>query len=192
MAQTNKVFEKGEFIRYINKPTSFGIFEGIDLDPTMKYAKKWSMVLFFDPSKYCQNEDGGGYSSKPVLEVAKGANPCPKTIDTDKEDYSWRICTPTEKKECIEKLAEFGLEWDEENMELVDIMTREILHKVFIPKIEYNGEIVKPVCHEFKKIMKKYVIAENKPTYTNYGGYTGCHSPYYNGRYSEYDEYGWD
>lgn len=191
MTQINRNFEKGDFIKYTNKPESFGIFEGIDLDPSMKYAKKWSMVLYFDPSKYCQKESGG-WGSVPVLELPKDGKPCPKTIDTLKEDYSWKICSPEEKRNCIEKLAEYGLEWDEENMTLVDTETGEIIHKVFVPKIEYNGEVVKPMQEQFKEMIKKYVINENKPTYTTYNSNLGHHTPYYGRRYDDYDEYGWD
>lgn len=189
-------FSKGEFIRYINKPASFGIFEGVDLDPTMKYTKKWSLVIFFDPSKYCQDADGK-WDTRPVIELGKDGKPCPKSVDTMKEDYSWKICTPIEKKAAIEKLAEFGLEWDEEEMTLTDVQTGEILHKVIVPKIEYNGELIKPIRGEFKEMIKNYVINENKPTYsstypTTYGaggyGQRHMHSPYYN-EYGEYEDY---
>lgn len=191
MEEIKKIFERGDFVRYINKPNSFGIYEGIDLDPSMKYTKKYSLVLFFDPSKYGQHGDGGGWSSKPVMELPSDDKPCPKTIDTDKEDYSWRLCRPTEIEDAIKKMAEFNLEWDKETMSLIDTETGEIIHKVVVPKLEYKGNIIKPICEKFKKIIKKYVIKENKPNY-GYGGYNGYagHSPYYS-QYDYEQEY-WD
>ena len=63
--------------------------------------------------------------------------------------------------------------------------TGEIVHKIIIPKIEYNGETIKPICEEYKSKLKKSIIDKAKPNYRvnpQYG---------YNG-YDPYDEENWD
>lgn len=184
MEETKKIFNKGDFIKNINKPKAFGIFEGIDLDPSMKYSKKYSLVVYFDPSKYCKDEDGPGWSSRPVLDITQNGVPCEKTIDTLKEDYSWRVCNDEEKQQAIEKLEEYNLYWDEEIMSLVDKESGEILHKMIIPKLEYHGEVIKPIQIEFKSLLKNYIKKENKPSYStsynnNFSRGTYPHSHYY-------------
>lgn len=192
MDTINNFFEKGEFIKYTNKPSSFAIYEGINLDPSLVYTKKLSLALHYDPSRYCQDEEGGGWSTRPVMEYAKDEQPCPKIIDTDKEDYSWKKCTAKEKKECIEKLAEYNLEWDEENMQLIDVKTGNVLHKIYIPKIEYNGETIKPICQDFKDKIKKHIIDSNKPKYTSYSNQNTYpyNQPYYGRHHGCYED--WD
>lgn len=157
-----KIFNKGDFLKYENKPGSFVIFEGIDLMPTYQYTKKLSVAAHFDPSKYCENENGVGWGTRPFLEVAKSNKPCEKTIDTFEEDYFWKICTEAEKAAAIEKLRAYGYEWDDETLSIIDIETGEIVHKIIVPKLEYNGDIIKPMCNEFKDLLKDFVISKNK------------------------------
>lgn len=187
--EEKREFKKGDFIRSKSKPASFAIFEGIDLNPSYTYSKRYTVAAFFDPDKYCQNENGCGWSSRPVLEVATKTKPCEKTVDTLKEDYSWVICTEKEKEVAIKVLLDHGFEWNEELLSLIDIESGEIVHKVIIPKLEYKGNIIKPITDKFKMLLRSYTEKENKPNY-NYGrnydnGYGYNYSSY--GRYNDYD-----
>jgi len=194
-----KTFNKGDFVKYstyngaTDNKVTFGIFEGVDLAPEYQYTKKFSLAAYYDSYKYCSNLDNGvGWGYAPSLDVATKEKPCEKTIDTLEEDSWWSLCTPIEKKNAIEILASYGYEWNEELLALVDTNTGEIVHKIIIPKIEYNGETIKPICKEYKSKLKKSIIDKSKPTYG--GGYHGnpqygCYG--YNG-YDPYDEENWD
>ena len=192
-----KTFNKGDFVKYTtytsDNRVTFGIFEGVDLAPEYQYTKKFSLAAYYDSYKYCSNLDNGvGWGYAPSLDVATKEKPCEKTIDTLEEDSWWSLCTPLEKKNAIEILASYGYEWNEELLALVDTSTGEIVHKIIIPKIEYNGETIKPICQEYKSKLKKSIIDKSKPTYS--GGYRGNpqYGNYgYNG-YDPYDEENWD
>lgn len=191
MELIKRKFEKGDFLKYENKPSSFAIFEGVDLMPSYQYTKKLSVAAFYDPSKYCENENGIGWSSRPVLEVAKNGKPCEKTLDTYEEDYFWKICTEAEKQDAIEKLLEYGYIWNQDLLALVDVETGEVVHKIIIPKLEYNGDVIKPMCEEHKELLKDFVISKN--TYSYNGGYNNGYGSGHNGycAHGAYEEY-WD
>lgn len=172
-----KTFQKGDFIKYDYKALSFGIFDGEDLMPEFNYAKKYTLALYYDPSKYCQNDDGSGWGSRPVLEVSSFGKHCEKTVDTDKEDNFWKLCSEEEKELALKKMAEYGLRWDEKKLEIIDIGTEKVLYRIKVPKLEYHGEEVKPISKKLKGKLKKYIMGKNKvaTTYPNsryaYGGY---------------------
>jgi hypothetical protein len=188
MEVVKRKFEKGDFLKYENKPGSFVIFEGVDLLPTYQYTKKFSVAAHYDPSKYCENENGVGWSTRPFLEIAKSNKPCEKTLDSLEEDYFWKVCTETEKAAAIQKLRDYGYEWDEESLSIVDMETGEVVHKIIVPKLEYNGDVIKPICDEFKELLTDYVISKN--TYSS--SYGGCNTPYgYQGRDMYENDY-WD
>lgn len=195
-----KTFNKGDFVKYstynstIGNKITFGIFEGVDLAPEYQYTKKFSLVAYYDSYKYCSNlNNDAGWGYAPSLDVATKGKPCEKTIDTLVENSWWSLCTPLEKREAIEILARYGYEWNEELLALVDMSTGEIVHKIITPKIEYNGETIKPICDEYKNKLKKSIVNKAKPSYSgaNYSGNPryGCYG--YNG-YGEYDEDNWD
>lgn len=188
-----KIFNKGDFIKYStynsandNTKFAFGIFEGVDLAPEYQYTKKLSLAAFYDSYKYCNNlnnEVGWGY--KPVLEIASPNKPCEKTIDTVCEDSWWTICTPLEKQRALEILASYGIDWNEEEMTLTNVETGEILHRIIVPKLEYNGDIIKPICNELKSKLRTAVLSKNKASYSS--SYPNQYNAYgYNG-YDEWD-----
>lgn len=180
-----QTFNKGDFLKYTSYSATgadvfrFGIFEGIDLEPSYQYTKKYSLAVFYDGRKYCQEKDGSGWDYRAVLEVTKNGKYCEKTIDTLCEDTWWAICTPEEKERAIRILALYGYEWNEELMSLIDTNTGEVVHKIIVPKLEYKGDTIKPIREDLKNKLKHSVISKN--TYTA--------SPYYHNRYGEYDEY---
>lgn len=193
--ESKKIFNKGDFIKYRSyndddKKVTFGIFEGVDLAPEYQYTKKFSLAAYYDSYKYCRNlNNGTGCGYGPELDIATKEKQCQKTIDTLMEDSWWTLCTPIEKKNAIEILACYGYEWNEEQLALVDINTREIVHKIIIPKIEYNGETIKPICEEYKNKLKMAVKHPHSSTNYRYSpqysyyGYNGC---------DPYDEDNWD
>jgi len=189
-----KIFNKGDFIKYstynsANDSTkfAFGIFEGVDLAPEYQYTKKLSLAAYYDSWKYCNNLDNGvGWGYQPVLEVASQNKPCEKTIDTICEDSWWTVCTPLEKKRALEILAKYGIDWNEEEMTLTNVETGEILHRIIVPKLEYNGDVIKPICNELKTKLKTAVLSKNKTSYSS--SYPNRHNAYgYNG-YDEWED----
>ena len=173
-----RFFQKGDFIKYDYKKESFGIFEGVDLEPSYQYTKKLSLACFYDPLKYAENTDGiGGWSSRPVLEVAKVNKPCDKTIDTVKEDSWWKLCNEEEKEQALKRLAYYGYEWDEKNLQIINAETKQVIYKIISPKLEYNDEEIKPITEESKTLLKQAVISKNSYS-RSYGG-----GGYYQGGY---------
>lgn len=193
-----RAFSKGDFIKYTayngsEGSINFGVFEGVDLAPEYQYTKKYSLALYYDSHKYCNNLDNGvGWGYAPVLEIATNGKEVSKHTDSLVEDSWWSICTPLEKEKAIAILADNGYEWDEENLALVKADTHEIVHKIIVPKIEYNGDMIKPICKELKSKLANAVRNKNKSSYgaTSYRGY-----PYYGycgeGYNPDSDEY-WD
>jgi hypothetical protein len=189
-----KIFNKGDFIKYStynstndNTKFAFGIFEGVDLAPEYQYTKKLSLAAYYDSWKYCSNlNNGDGWGYQPFLEVASQNKPCEKTIDTICEDSWWTVCTPLEKKRALEILASYGIDWDDEEMTLTNVETGEILHRIIVPKIEYNGDVIKPICDELKTKLKTAVLSKNKASYSP--SYHNQYNAYgYNGYYDEWD-----
>lgn len=173
MEYYKKTFEKGDFLKYYSYQENeyglaFAIFEGKEIETSYTYVKKYSLVLFFDPHKYTQegNEiDGHGYSYKKYLTVATKEQPCQKQIDTLKEDSWWKICTPQEKQEAIQKLLTLGLQWDENNLQLIDITSGEVIYQIIVPKIQYNGNKIKPINNNLKSKLKNFITSKVKKTY---------------------------
>ena len=192
--EEKKIFNKGDFIKYNaynssndNNRFAFGIFEGVDLAPEYQYTKKLSLAAYYDSWKYCNNLNNEvGWGHQPVLEVASQNKPCEKTIDTICEDSWWTVCTPLEKKHALEILATYGIDWNEEEMTLTNVETGEILHRIIVPKLEYNGDVIKPICDELKTKLKTAVLSKNKTSYSS--SYPSQYNAYgYNGYYDEYD-----
>ena len=167
----SKFFNKGDFVKYTSyngsKEFKFGIFEGIDTSTT--YSKKYSLALFYDSNKYYSKlDDERGWGYKPSMEVATKDNPCSKTTDTLQEDSWWKLCTDEEKEYALQLLEDYGYAWNEETMEIIDLKTGEILHKIVTPKIEYNGEVIKPMETVLRFKLKENVIKQNKKSSTSY------------------------
>ena len=191
-----RIFEKGDFIKYTTYNSDnkfrFGIFEGIDLEPTYQYTKKYSLAAFYDSYKYCSHMDNAvGWGYQPFFEVATNEKNCERTIDTDKEDSWWTICTDEEKEQALQILKDYGYEWNEELLAIVDIETGEIVHKIITPKLEYNGEEIKPINNELKDKLKKSVLSKNKATNYTYPNSNYAYG-YHNGCYPYNDDYYYD
>lgn len=177
-------FQPGDFLTSSNKPTSFCIFEGIDLSTSSTY-KKLSVLASYDPSKYCESD--GGYRMMPFMEVAKKNKMCEKTIDSEVPCYWTRKCTESEKEEALKKLHDYGYLWDEEKKAILDAKTNEVVCKIYLPKYEYNGDIIKPISKQFKKILRMFCLDKNKKVEYNYSSYNRYWGMYGDG----YDDY-WD
>jgi len=186
-----RTFQKGDFIKYraYNDTTdkiTFGIFEGNDLAPQYQYTKKLSLVLYYDSKKYSQDK-AGQWGYRPSLEIAKDGNECEKTIDTTIEDSWWSICTEEEKEFALQILSANGYIWDEATMTLFDKDTNEVVHKIVVPKNEYNGNIIKPISDWFMDKLRKFVISKNAfGSYAGTPNYGGGYHPQY-GYYNEWD-----
>lgn len=184
---TKNKFKPGDFITSSNKPTSFCIFEGVDVSTSSTF-KKLSVLVSYDPSKYCESDSG--YKMMPFLEVARSNKRCEKTVDTDESCYWTRKCSEVEKEEALRKLLEYGYIWDEENKTLLDSETNEVITKIHLPKLEYKGDIIKPISEKFKEILRMFCRDKNKKVEYSY---PNSHYSRYWDMYGEgaYDEY-WD
>ena len=161
---------RGDFITYTNKPGTFGIYEGVPLHKNNEYFKQYTLVLFFDPSKY--QETKNGYKEAPSLEIASETTKCTKTTDTDWENYWWTKLTPKQKIEAEEKLKEFGYKWDEETLTLVSTDTGEIIYQSKDnkpPKPKYDGRVIKLITKEIEKKLRDSIkVTTTKSNYYHY------------------------
>ncbi len=155
-------FERGDFLTKKNKKGSFMIYEGNNLSESTTY-KRMTLVCNYDPEKYVMGDIG--YEQRPHLELGSRNKPCVDTIDTEMEDYWISICTDEQKEEAIRILAEYGLFWNEETFELVDIETGELIRKIVIPDNKYYGQVIKTSSERFKELDKKYCRKKLEPTY---------------------------
>jgi hypothetical protein len=181
MNEVRRVFRKGEFITYTNKPGSFAIFEGIELDSNTT-IKKYSVIVFYDPKKYCEDPNGCGWVTMPFLEVATSKTRCTQTAEGSESSW-WRVCTEEEKEKALDTLQEYGYYWNEDLESIISKDTGEILRKITEPVLEYNGEVVKPISSEMKTLLKKVCneITEKKYSYQNTSYY--CYGDFWNGDY---------
>ena len=179
MMEETRMFKKGDFITYNNKPGSFSIFEGIDLS-TSSY-KRFSVIVDYDPNKYRKHDDGE-YKSSPFFEVATKTTRCDKTVDEGYETYWVRVCTDAEKERAIDIMQQYGYYWNEDLLAVINKETGEIIRKVVNPKLEYHGEIIRPITKRLKKLLRIFCVENNKKKYS-------ATTYYYNPYYSYYDEY---
>lgn len=179
-------FEKGMFLTKSYNKGNFIIFEGLDISTS--YSKKYSILAMYDPHKYCRKDETSyDYEYKEYIETATSEKRCSETLSDDKETSWIRKCTDEEKNEAINKLHEFGYDWSDELMSLIDMETGEIIRKIPIVLNEYNGEIIHPLTRNKKNLLYDYVEATNNPQ-SKYP-----HSPYYSKRYNNYyNDYGYD
>lgn len=167
-------FKKGDFITNKNKPGSFAIFEGIEAE-SYTTVKKYSVIACYDPSKYKQLSNGR-YACVPYLDVATRTERCEQTVDGDTSSYWWRLCSDKEKKMAIKLLEDYGFGWDAESKSIVKKDTGEIVRTIIEPKIEYNGQIVKPISRRLKELLRKVCNDITKKKYA----YSYSHNDYYN------------
>lgn len=173
--EVKRPFKVGDFIKRNNKQGCFMIYEGNNISDTS--YKRLTCLCEYDPEKYMMTD--AGYAHVPHLDIGTATKRCATTIDTEKEDYWITLCTEEEKRRAERVLLKYNLEWDEENLALVDIETGEIVKKIVTPDNNYYGQIIKPISETFKAMLKKFCISKNKPSYSpQYGCGMG--------------EYGWD
>ena len=177
-------FEKGEFITNTNKPGSFAIFEGVECDSQSSYYKKYSVIAYYDPAKY-RELPGGNWGTVPHLDVATRTTRCEQSVDGDTESYWWRPCTPREKERAIDILQQYGYYWNEDLTAIVAKDTGEIVRTIVEPKLQYNGEVVKPISQKLKDLLKRVCdeIIDRKYSYK---------TAYVNDYYGFWDGECWD
>ena len=184
VSNSNK-FKPGDFVTFSNKKGAFAIYEGVDIS-TSSY-KKLTVILAYDPSKYTQTEEG--YKMIPTMETSTKHATCEKTLDTDESCYWTRKCTAEEIEEALEVMRNYGYLWDEENLAVVAIDSGDIITKVCLPKVEYKGQIIKPMTEKFKKLLRLFCLEKNKKvTYSYPDNYSRYWDMYGEGCYEDY----WD
>ena len=174
MGEQENKFQKGDFLRRTYKEGIFMIYEGNNLSDTA--YKKMSLVCYYDPDAYVRGDFG--YESRPNLEVGDKYRPCETTVDTEEETYYVKKCNDEEIERALNILAQHGLYWDKENLELVRMDTGEIIRKIAVPDDTYHGEVIKPTSIDFKELAKKYCSSKLKPSYTRTYG-CGYGADYY-------------
>ena len=172
----DKIFNAGDFLKRDSKRGSFMIYEGENISDSS--YKKMTLLCYFDPEKYMMTPMG--YHQVPNLEVSKRGKRCSETIDTEKEDYWVKVCSPKEKEEALKVLEEYGYEWNEELMALIDIATGAVVCKITKPDNTYYGQIIRPISEAFKALLKKFCLDKNSPAIPVHYG-TSCYDDYYDG-----------
>ena len=152
-SQEKRTFKRGDFLTYGNSIGSFYIYGGdIVDDPYVysRYSKKYSLLLSFEPRKYMKNANGdwdwGEYFR---------VNDDERTINTDKEDFWYRLCTKDEKETALKIMNEHGYTWDEETLSVISIVTGEIIASAKEAEIIYYGDRIKPITTDRMMILKK-------------------------------------
>lgn len=184
-------FEKGMFLTNPNQKGTFFIFEGIDISTT-QYTKKYSVVAAYDPHKYCRESDTSYvYTYKEWFDYANNEERCSETVNETCETSWIRQCTAEEKEQAINVLHEYGYDWSDEMLALIDMESGEIVRKIPCPSNEYNGDIIFPLNDSNKGLLHDYVESINKPKLAT----TSCNHVYdeaYWNRYNDYDDYYYD
>lgn len=180
MNGTKRTFKKGEFITNTNKPGSFAIFEGIECE-SYGVTKKYSAIASYDPSKYRENPNGGGWASLPYLEVATKTTRCTTTVDGDTESFWWRPCTEEEIEKATDILQDYGYYWNDDLLSIISKDTGEIVRTIVEPKVEYNGDVIKPISKKFKELLRKVCdnIIKDKYSYKTTTCY--CYGDFWDG-----------
>ena len=180
MNGTKRAFKKGEFVTNTNKPGSFAIFEGIECE-SYSVNKKYSVIAAYDPAKYRENPNGSGWATLPYLEVATASTRCTTTVDGDTESFWWRPCTESEVERAIDILQGYGYYWNSDLQAIIDKNTGEIVRTIIEPKVEYNGDVVKPISQKFKELLKSVCdkIIEDKYSYKSAAYY--CYGDFWDG-----------
>ena len=173
-------FKPGDFITNSNKPGSFAIFEGIGYQTSYAMYNKYSVIANYDPRKYMELSNGT-WDSIPNLDVATSTTRCDQLVDGDTDSFWWRLCTQQEKEKSIGILDSYGYYWNENLLAIIDKNTGEIVRNIVQPKIEYNGETIKPISKKLKDLLRKVCdrIIKNKYSYSYSSSYYGEHGDYY-------------
>ena len=158
----DKRFNKGDFLRKDNKKGSFMIYEGNNISSTS--YKRMTLVCFYDPEAFTMGPIG--YENKPKLELSTSSKPCETTIDTEEEDFWIKKCSPLEREEAERILAKYGLIWNEDSLELIDIASGEVVKKIIVPDDTYYGQIIRPITEKFKELLHKWVFKKMKAEYS--------------------------
>ena len=163
MSKETYKFIPGDFITNSNKPGSFAIFEGIESESISSTYKKYSVIAYYDPRKYMELPDGS-WGSIPNMDVATSTTRCDQLVDGDSDSFWWSVCTPQEKERALGILEDYGYYWNEDLLSIIDKKTGEIVRNIIQPKIEYNGETVKPISKKLKNLLRKVCdgIIKNK------------------------------
>ena len=179
---SGKKFKPGDFITFSNKEGSFAIYEGVDISTSS--LKKLTSILSYDPSKYVKTEEG--YKTCPFLEISSKTKNCEKTIDTDESSYWVRKCNAEEIERAIKIMKDYGYIWDEENLSVLYASSGSVATKIRIPKIEYNGQIIKATPDKLKALLKVFCKEKSKKQNYSYGG-TAFWDMYGYDNYWDYD-----
>lgn len=181
MNENKFVFSKGDFLTNPNKPGSFAIFEGVECE-SYSSLKKYTAILAYDPSKYHEVSEGV-WNTSPYLDIPTNLTRCATKIDGNTQSYWWRKCTLEEKEKALNILQDHGYYWNEDLMSVIQKDTGEIIRTAANPKIEYNGDVVKPISQETKNMMKSVCdkIIEKKYSYTT--GRQYCYGGFWDGEY---------
>ena len=184
-------FKKGDFIKLNSTPNSFFIYEGIETELYQNSMyKRYSVIVFYDPEKYVKVEDK--WETVPNLVVAKPSQPLDRRIESDEEGSVYSKLSEEEKREALKILDKWGYKWNEETLTISKKDDTESV-QIYIPKITYEGEEVRPISEDNKKLLHKVCNEKSiKKPETTYSSYERTYS-HYQYRDTWKGEYGyWD
>ena len=186
------LFKLGTFItRIYGDAGNFGIFEGEVIPQRFSSTgENYSLIFFYNPQEW----DSKTGTRKPMYSFTTDDALCHETVTSySSGTCSWRELTQAEIEQAIQIMHECGLHWDNENANLVNFNTGEILYHIIQPNTQYNGQVVSPIDSTRQAILNE-AFKEMLPKPTTTTTYT-THTPHASHYPSQsmYDqEYGWN
>lgn len=180
-------FKPGDFIRmtYLNQG-AFAIFQGKEVIGQYGYPT-YTTLVYYNPSKYQEVE--GKWVARPYLSVAREGSRFFDTVTVKCEGPSFEICTDKEKAEAIELLKAYGYGWDDEQKMLFYLQSGEIINKIVVPVVKYDGTEIAPNNEERLQCISA-IIKKKRPIVgrgTMYGAQQGA--PMYGRNFYDDEDY---
>lgn len=193
-------FKRGDFITYLTKPTSFAIYEGVDLYPSFEYAKLMSLAVWYSPYDYVQDKESGTWNQTERFLHATTNTECDMRFDVAGIG-KWRKMTQAEINEAYKVMNKNNIYYNPKTLALYDD-TATLIYELKgqeenndetqeeeknIEPIKYNGETIILTSNKAKDTLRNAAHKKNKTkTTTNTSPYYG-YGGYWGGKY--YDDY---
>lgn len=170
-------FKRGDLI-FNNSTRAYAIYDGTEfIKDDYLHSKNYTLAVCFIPRKYQKAKDGS-WDYAEFFEVSTKRRRCTTSIDTDHEDFWWKIATEEQKKVLLEAMKKNGYLWIEDTKTIVNSASGEVVRvlKDLVLETKYNQEQILITPTEKKRIL----LSAIKPTkgYTNYP-YSSCYEEYY-------------
>lgn len=170
-------FKRGDFI-FNNSTHAYAIYDGVEfLKDDYLHSKNYTLAVYFTPRKYQKLKDGS-WDYTEFFEVSTKRRRCTTSIDTDHEDFWWKIATEEQRNILLEAMEKNGYLWVEDTKSIINSASGDVIRvlKDLVLEIKYNQQQILITPTEKKRIL----LSAIKPTkgYSNYSYpnyYEGCY-----------------